>query len=127
MKITFREHGNFNRLEKYLAKAVDAVTFSHLNKYGEKGVELLKAATPTRSGATAQSWRYEINSSGSTYSISFHNDNIVNGWFNVAIMLDVGHGTGTGGWVEGLNYIDPTIQPIFEEMAQDLWLEVISL
>lgn len=127
MKITFRQHGDFSRLRKYLSKAIDAVTLTHLQKYGEMGVEALKAATPVDSGATASSWSYEIENSGSTYSISFHNSNVVNGWFNVAIMLDVGHGTGTGGWVEGLNYIDPAIQPIFEQMAHDLWLEVTSL
>lgn len=127
MEITFRNHGNFSRLHKYLSKASDAVTLAHLQKYGEEGVEALKAATPVDSGKTAMSWRYEINNNGSVYSIEFHNDNVVNGWFNVAIMLDVGHGTGTGGWVEGLNYIDPTIRPIFEKMANDLWLEVTSL
>lgn len=127
MNITFRHHGDFSRLKKYLSKSIDAVTMSHLQKYGEMGVEALKSATPVDTGATAMAWSYEINSSGSTYSITFHNANVVNGWFNVAIMLDVGHGTGTGGWVEGLHYIDPTIQPIFEQMAHDLWLEVTSL
>jgi len=127
MKITFKHRGDFSRLRRYFSKAIDAVTLSHLQKYGEEGVEALKAATPVDSGKTAMSWRYEITSDGSTYAIEFHNDNVVNGWFNVAIMLDVGHGTGTGGWVEGLNYIDPTIQPIFEKMAHDLWLEVTSL
>jgi hypothetical protein len=91
------------------------------------GVEALKTATPVDSGATAMSWSYEIEQNGSTYSITFHNSNVGNGWFNVALMLDVGHGTGTGGWVEGLNYIDPAIQPIFEQMAHDLWLEVTNL
>ena len=127
MRITFRQRGNFNRLEKYLSKSIDAVTLNHLQRYGEEGVEVLRAATPVRSGVTAMSWRYEIKKTGSGYALEFHNDNVVSGWFNVAIMLDVGHGTGTGGWVEGLNYIDPAIQPIFEKMAHDLWLEVISL
>lgn len=127
MKISFRQHGNFNRLEKYLSKSIDAVTLNHLQKYGEEGVQVLKAATPVDSGVTAESWRYDITTTSSGYALEFHNDNVVNGWFNVAIMLDVGHGTGTGGWVEGRHYIDPAIEPIFEKMAQDLWLEVISL
>lgn len=127
MRITFRHRGNFNRLEKYLSKSIDAVTMNHLNHYGEEGVRILSASTPVDTGKTAMSWRYEIEKTSSGYSLSFHNDNVVNGWFNVAIMLDVGHGTGTGGWVEGLNYIEPAIQPIFEQMAHDLWLEVINL
>lgn len=127
MKITFRHRGDFSRLRKYLSKAIDPITLNRLQKYGEMGVEALKAATPVDSGTTAMSWSYEIEQNGSTYSITFHNSNVVNGWFNVALMLDVGHGTGTGGWVEGLNYIDPAIQPIFEQMAHDLWLEVTNL
>ena len=127
MRITFRQRGDFKRLQKYLSKSIDAVTLQHLRKYGEEGVEILKASTPIDSGKTAMSWVYEINNEGSTYSLSFHNTNIVDGWFNVAIMIDAGHGTGTGGWVEGRNFIDPAIRPIFEKMAHDLWLEVISL
>ena len=127
MRISFRQRGNFDRLEKYLSKSIDAVTFNHMKRYGEEGVQVLQAATPVDTGVTAMSWSYEISGSGSVYSLTFHNSNVVAGWFNVAIMLDVGHGTGTGGWVEGLNYIDPAIQPIFEKMAHDLWLEVISL
>ena len=127
MKVTFRHRGDFSRLKRYLSKSIDAVTMAHLQQYGEMVVEALKASTPVDSGATANAWRYEITSSSSGYSIEFHNDNVVDGWFNVALMLDVGHGTGTGGWVEGLHFIDPTIQPIFEKMAHDLWLEVTSL
>ncbi len=127
MRITFRQRGNFDRLEKYLKKSVVALIIERMEKYGRDGVEALKAATPVESGTTASSWRYEITKNGSMYSLTFHNDNVVNGWFNVAIMLDLGHGTGTGGWVEGLNYIDPAIQPIFEQMAHDLWLEVTNI
>lgn len=127
MKITFKHRGDFSRLSKYLSRAADAVRLSTLQRYGEMGVEALRAATPVDSGVTANAWRYELTSDGSVYSIEFHNDNVVDGWFNVAIMLDVGHGTGTGGWVEGRHFIDPTIQPIFEKMANDLWLEVTSL
>ena len=127
MRITFRHKGKFLRLDRYLAKAIDAVTMEHLSRYGEEGVEALKSATPVDSGVTAQSWRYEIEATKTGFAISFHNDNIVDGWFNVALMLDVGHGTGTGGWVEGRNYIEPTLRPIFDKMANDAWLEVTSL
>lgn len=127
MSIYFRQHGDFKRLQKYLSKAIDAVTLTHLQKYGEMGVEALKAATPVDSGVTAMAWSYEIKETESGYSVEFHNGNVVDGWFNVALMIDVGHGTGTGGWVEGRNYIDPAIQPVFDQMARDLWLEVTSL
>lgn len=124
MRISFRQRGDFKRFERFVSRTIDAVIIERLNKYGEKGVEILKAATPVETGKTAMSWRYDIEQNGSVYSLAFHNDNVVNGWFNVAIMLDTGHGTGTGGWVEGLHYIDPAIQPIFEQMAHDLWVEV---
>ena len=127
MKITFRQHGDFSRLSKYLSKSLDTAAMRHFQRYGEEGVEALKAATPVDSGKTATSWSYEIKQNGSVYSLEFHNSNVADGWFNVAIMLDVGHGTGTGGWVEGLNYIDPAIRPIFERMAHDLWLEVTKI
>jgi len=127
VKIVFKSHGDFSRLRRYLSKVKDPVTLKHLQKYGEEGVRLLKEATPVDSGTTAASWSYEIENDGSRYSIVFYNSNVVDGWFNVALMLDVGHGTGKGGWVEGLNYIDPAIQPVFEKMARDLWMEVTNL
>lgn len=127
MRVTFRQKGGFLRLDRYLAKAIDAVAIGHLSRYGEEGVEALASATPTDSGKTAQSWRYEVEVTKTGYAISFHNDNVVDGWFNVALMLDVGHGTGTGGWVEGRNYIEPALRPIFDKMANDAWLEVTSL
>ena len=127
MRITIRHRGDFSRAKKYLSKAIDAVTMEHLSRYGEEGVLALMSATPVDSGETALSWRYEIEKTNTGYAISFHNDNIVNDWFNVALMLDVGHGTGTGGWVEGRNYIGPALRPVFDKMAHDAWLEVIIL
>jgi hypothetical protein len=127
MRITIRHRGDFSRAKKYLSKAIDAVTMEHLSRYGEEGVLALMSATPVDSGETALSWRYEIEKTNTGYAISFHNDNVVNDWFNVALMLDVGHGTGTGGWVEGRNYIEPALRPVFDKMAHDAWLEVINL
>ena len=127
MQITFRHRGNFTRTKQYFTKASNSKLKKRLSYYGEQGVEALKSATPVDSGTTAQSWRYEIEETSTGYAISFHNDNLVNGWFNVALMLDVGHGTGTGGWVEGRNYIEPALQPIFDKIAHDAWLEVTSL
>lgn len=127
MRITFRQKGNFSKAKKYFSKIVDALTLKRLSKYGEEGVAALKSATPVDSGTTADSWRYEIEKTDTGYAISFHNDNVIDGWFNVALMLDVGHGTGTGGWVEGRNYIEPALRPLFDKIAHDAWLEVTSL
>lgn len=127
MKIKFKHRGNFSKLDNYFSKLKDLSVLKYLHKYGEQGVEALKAATPVGTGATAMAWRYEIKNEGSVYSLEFHNDNVVNGWFNVAIMLDTGHGTGTGGWVEGLNYIEPAVRPIIEQIANELWMEVTNV
>ena len=127
MQITFRHKGNFSRTKKLFSKLADPIIVKHLSYYGEEGVEALRSATPTDSGITADSWRYEIETTSTGYSISFHNDNIIDGWFNVALMLDVGHGTGSGGWVEGRNYINPALQPVFDKMARDAYLEVTNL
>lgn len=127
MRITFRQKGSFSHTYKFFSKSIDLITFKRLSRYGEKGVEALRSATPVDSGTTSLAWRYEVEKTKNGYAVSFHNDNIVDGWFNVALMLDVGHGTGTGGWVEGRDYIEPALQPIFDQMAQDAWMEVISL
>lgn len=96
-----------------------------LEKYGKIGVDALARATPKRSGKTAQSWQYEVEISDGTASITWTNTNINKG-VNIAVILDVGHGTGTGGYVRGLNYIDPAIQPIFEHIAEAAWREVTN-
>lgn len=127
MRITFRQKGGFSKTDNFFNKIKKTASMARLSYYGERGVEALKSATPVDSGETAQSWRYEIETTKTGYAIVFHNDNIVNGWYNVALMLDVGHGTGSGGWVEGRNYIEPALRPIFDKMANDAWLEVTSL
>ena len=97
-----------------------------LDKYGRAGVAALASATPVESGVTAASWRYEINHNQDSVSISFYNDNINKG-VPIAIILQYGHGTGTGGWVEGKDYINPAIQPIFDKITEDAWKEVTKL
>lgn len=119
--------GDYSKLDKYFRDLLNAARMNVLNKYGSEGVAALSAATPVDTGKTADSWYYEITNSGGVYSIVFHNSNISKDWFPVAIMLDVGHGTGTGGWVAGRNYIDPAIQPIFDKMADAVWEEVRNL
>ena len=98
-----------------------------LASYGERGVALLSSATPTRSGLTANSWSYEIENSSGSARIVWTNSNIVGEKYNLAILIQYGHGTGTGGYVTGIDYINPTLRPLFEEMANSIWKEVTSV
>ncbi len=124
--ITFQQKGNFAKLTRFLEKAKEAVHLGDLDKYGRAGVAALASATPVDSGKTASSWYYRITNSNGSVTISFHNSNIQNG-VPIAIILQYGHGTGTGGWVEGRDYINPAIQPIFDQIANDAWKEVKRL
>ena len=124
--ITFRHKGDFSKTTKFLGKARKAVNLRDLDKYGRQGVAALASATPVESGLTANSWRYEIERGAGTISIVFSNSNIQNG-VPIAIILQYGHGTGTGGWVEGRDYINPAIQPIFDKITNEAWREVTRL
>lgn len=126
MNITFRQKGDFSKLNRYFERVKEAARISILDKYGRKGVKALASATPLESGLAASSWGYEIERGRGTARIIFTNSDIENG-FPVAIMLQYGHGTGTGGWVEGRDYINPAIQPIFDEIADEAWKEVTKL
>ncbi len=124
--ITFRQKGDFSKLTRYLEKAKSVVKLSDLDKYGKEGVTALASATPVDTGLTASSWSYEIKHGNGTVSISFKNSNIQNG-VPIAIILQYGHGTRNGGWVQGRDYINPAIQPIFDKIANDAWREVTKL
>lgn len=124
IKVT--QTGEFNKITRYLERVKSAFNVSIFDKYGKRGVEALMAATPVDTGLTADSWRYEIQNERNSVSLSFHNDNVNNG-VNIAIILQYGHGTGTGGWVEGRDYINPALQPIFDELANELWKEVTKV
>ena len=124
--ITFRQKGDFSKINRYLERLKEAVKLGDLNKYGRQGVQALSSATPIESGETANSWYYKINRTKESVAITFHNSNIQNG-VPIAIILQYGHGTGTGGYVEGRDYINPAIQPIFDKIAEDAWKEVTNL
>ena len=124
--ISFRHKGDFSKLTRYLERAKDAVRLSILDKYGREGVAALASATPVESGKTASSWYYEIERGDGTAKLIFLNSNINKG-VPIAIILQYGHGTGTGGWVEGRDYINPAIQPLFDKIADDAWKEVTKL
>ena len=121
--ITFRQKGDFSKLTRFLQRAKEAVHLGDLDKYGRQGVAALSSATPVDSGLTAESWYYEIENKNGSATITFNNSNIQNG-VPIAIILQYGHGTRNGGWVEGRDYINPAIQPIFDEIANEAWREV---
>lgn len=124
--ITFRQKGDFSKLNKFLEKAKEIAKLGNLDKYGREGVAALASATPVDSGKTAKSWYYEIKRQNGSVVIEFCNSNINEG-VPIAIILQYGHGTGTGGWVEGRDYINPAILPVFDRIASDSWKEVTSL
>lgn len=121
--ISFRQKGDFSKLTRFLERAKNLVHLSDLDRYGREGVAALASATPVDTGKTAASWYYDIKINKESASITFNNSNIQNG-VPVAIILQYGHGTRNGGWVEGRDYINPVIQPIFDKIAEEAWKEV---
>lgn len=124
--IKFKHKGDFSKFTRFMEKAKNAVRVGELDKYGRAGVAALSSATPIDSGETASSWYYDIERQNGKISIDFYNSNVNDG-VPIAIILQLGHGTGTGGWVEGRDYINPAIQPIFDEIAYNAWKEVTGL
>ena len=124
--ITLRQKGDFSKLTRFLERAKNAVHLGDLDKYGREGVAALASATPVDTGETASSWYYEIENRDGVAKIKYCNSNIQNG-VPIAVILQYGHGTGTGGWVEGRDYINPAIRPIFDRIANNAWREVTKL
>ena len=123
--VTFKHRGNFNNLEKFLNKVRGSTYLNMLNKYGEAGVKALADATPVDSGKTAECWTFEISRTQNRTTLSWLNTNVNEG-VNIAVILQYGHGTGTGGYVEGRDYINPAIRPVFDKIAEEAWREVTS-
>ena len=124
MSITFVQHGTLKKTDRFLEKCLEVVKLGDLDKYGREGVEALREATPKDSGLTAMSWYYEIVREKEKTTIVWKNSNIVDGWANIAILLQYGHGTRNGGFVQGRDYINPAIQPIFDRIAENAWKEI---
>ena len=121
--ITFSHKGDFNKTKAFLKKASKSDYLTGLEKYAQKGVEALRSNTPMDSGRTANLWGYEIDTHGDGVTIAWTNTNRNDGVL-IAIILQYGHGTGTGGYVQGRDYINPAIEPIFDEIADNVWREV---
>lgn len=124
--ISFRHKGNFQKLDRYLVNVKKAVKIGDLHRFGRAGVAALASATPVDSGKTAASWYYEIERKNGSVEIKYCNSNIQNG-VPIAVILRYGHGTRNGGWVQGRDYIDPAIRPVFDKIANDAWREVTKL
>lgn len=124
--VELESKGDFNKLTTWLGKAKQPLTSDILEKYGSIGVEQLSSSTPVDTGVTANSWTYNVSISEGLAELSFNNTNENKG-VKIAILLQYGHGTRNGGWVEGRDYINPALQPIFDELAEDAWKEITKV
>lgn len=121
--IKLSSKGDFSRTFKFLNSMQDFKVEHLLHKYGKEGVNALRNATPVDSGVTANSWSYELKISKESATIHWNNSHVNKG-VNIAVILQYGHGTGTGGYVQGRDYINPAIKPIFDKIAEEAWKEV---
>jgi hypothetical protein len=123
--IGIKSEGSFNRTLKFLEFMKSGDAFSNLDSYGMRGVDALSNATPIESGETAHSWGYKVSGDKGKFKIEWFNSHTNDGK-NIAILIQYGHGTGTGGYVQGRDYINPAMRPIFDKIAEDIWREVTS-
>lgn len=121
--IRFKQKGNFSKLDRYFVQVRKTINDIDFDEFGRRGVEALSKATPVRTGLAAKSWYYKVKKTKDSTTLTFYNSDIENG-VPIAIILQYGHATRNGGWVEGRDYINPSIQPIFDELAKDAWKEV---
>lgn len=115
--------GSFDKTEKFLKKILTGEFFANLDKHGRAGVRALADATPIDTGRAASSWIYKIVRTKTTVRIEWHNSDVENG-ANVAVLIQYGHGTRNGGYVQGIDYINPAMKPVFERIAEDIWRQV---
>lgn len=123
MSVSFKHYGSFSKTLRFLNAISDQSYLNKLDGYGKIGVEALSAATPVRTGLTAASWTYEIIRQNGSVRIRWYNTN-VQGGENIAIILNYGHGTGRGTYVQGRHFIEPAIRPVFDQIAEDSWKEI---
>lgn len=124
--IIFESSGSFRRTESFLSTMRKAEIFAALDHYGQLGVSALASATPIETGDTAQSWYYTISKKSNSYSLVWRNRHLDKDGSPVAILIQYGHATGTGGYVEGRDFINPAIRPIFDQIAADVWKKVTT-
>lgn len=122
--ISMREKGDFKTTFKFLKAMKEKHWLKNLDKYGQMGVDALRANTPRDTGLTAESWNYEIKITDKYTYINWYNTNVIKDYFNVALAIQTGHGTKEGVWIEGRDYINPALRPIFDKIADGVWEEV---
>lgn len=122
----FKMRGDWSKTDRFFKRLQHSTPEDLLQKYGERGVAALMTATPVDTGLTASSWYYDIVRDGDTLRLEFRNSNLTDGWCPVAILLQYGHAARDGSWVQGIDYINPAIQPLFDQMAKDAWKEVVG-
>ena len=123
--VIVKQKGDFSKTEKFLNIISKKLYYRNLQKYAEQGVAALASATPIDSGTTANSWNYEIRQTKNSVSIYWTNSNVNKG-VPIAVIIQYGHGTRNGGYVQGRDYINPAMRPIFDKIAENVWKEVIS-
>lgn len=123
MRVEFKVKGDWGNTKQFLKNIANQKFYNRIEEYAKKGVEALKKATPVDTGKTASSWDYEIVRSKDRLTIYWTNSNVIN-YVPIALIIQYGHATRNGGWVEGRDYINPAIQPIFDEMAENVWKEI---
>lgn len=122
--ITIEHHGDLDKTVGWLKKLKQNRMFKDLDKFGVRGVQALEEATPKDTGKTATSWSYKIEQNGREVKIIYCNSNVIDEWCNVAIIIQYGHATKNGGYVEGIDYINPALAPVFQKIADEVWEEV---
>lgn len=123
--IQFKQKGNFEKLDNFFKKATNVINMQIIKQYCDEGIKRLEKATPKDTGVTSKSWSYDIKNQNGLITISFLNSNINKG-VPIAVILQFGHATKNGGWVEGIDYINPAIRPIFEKIADNSWDYIIN-
>ena len=126
MVVTFKHRGDFKNVEKFMKGFNKSHLVSILNSYGAQGVAALASATPIDSGVSASSWSYRTSVSGGSFFIIWENSSVTSSGTPIVILLQYGHGTGTGGYVQGRDFINPAIKPVMDKIAEDVWREVTA-
>ena len=126
MSVSIKLSGNFNTSRKFMKKMLEDDLFKNLDAFGRRGADALNSATPVETGLTAGSWDYEIHKLKGGCTIAWTNSSMTKTNIPIVILLQYGHGTGTGGYVEGRDFINPVLRPIFDQIADDVWKAVTS-
>ena len=126
MPVVISQKGDFSKTSRFFKRIRSKQVYDKLDAYGRMGVQYLSEATPKRTGKTAESWSYEIKITDRYVTIIWKNSNVVDGWANVAVLIQYGHATRGGAYVKGIDYINPAMKPVFEKMANEVWMEVVS-